>query len=144
MPEEPEPEDELLPDLDEVDDLAFVPVLPLLALADVEPEPVVDDLLPLPDDEEEDEVGELEEPKPEEPRFEEPEPELDPIPEPELDFELDPESPELLPIPVLLPIDDEFEDPDVLPDMLPELWFFSLSFIVKISWIYIVKKIRAM
>ena len=69
MPEVFEPEDELLPDLDEdeVDDLAFVPVLPLLALAVVEPEPVVDDLLPLPDDEEEEEVGELEEPKPDEP-----------------------------------------------------------------------------
>src|SRR5688500_15935680 len=95
-----EPEVELLPDLEEVDDFAFVPVLPLLALAVVEPEPVVDDLLPLPDDEEE-EVGELEEPKPEEPRFEELEP------EPELVFELDPELPVLLLIPVLLlPIED--------------------------------------
>ncbi|HEY4652854.1 MAG TPA: hypothetical protein VIG72_15675 [Pontibacter sp.] len=56
------------------------------------------------------------------------------------DFELVSELPMLLVDPVLPLIDDESEDPDVLPDMLPELWFFSLSFIVTISWIYIVKK----
>ncbi|MEJ8758096.1 hypothetical protein WG947_13875 [Pontibacter sp. H259] len=123
------PEVELLPDLEE-EDLALVPVLDDLALAEVEPEPVVDDLVPLPDVVEEDETG----------RF-----------DPEVpDFELEPEVPLLLPIPVLLLIDpellpiddelDELDDPDVLPDILPDDWFFSLSFIVKISWIYIVKK----
>ena len=123
MLEEEEPDVLLLPDLEEVEDLAFVPVLPF-ALAVVEPEPVVDDLLLLPDEEDEVAAGRLE----------------PDVPEP--DFELVPVLPELpvllLLIPVLFPIDDEFDEPDVLPDMLPELWFFSLSFIVKISWIYIV------
>lgn len=150
MPDE-EPEVELLPDLEGVDDFDFVPVLPLPALAVVEPEPVVDDLLLPPDplDDEEEEVGELEDPEPEEPVPEEPkpeDPELDdpkfeePVLVPEFVFKPDPELPVLPLIPVLLlPIDDESDDPDVLPDMPPEFWFFSLSFIVKISWIYIVK-----
>ena len=109
MPDVVEPEVELLPDF-EVVDLALVPVLDL-ALADVEPELVDVDLLLLPEDV--DCVGRFEPDKlePEEP---EPDLELDP------DLELVPELPELLPIPVLLPIDDESEDPDVLPDMLPD------------------------
>jgi hypothetical protein len=124
-----------LPDLEEVEVLALV-LAPVFALEDKAevPLPVVVDLLLLPAVEEEEVVAG---------RFE-----LD-VPRSDLDdpvLEVDPELP-LLPvlllIPVLLPIDDEFEDPDVLPDMLPEPWFFSLSFIVKISWIYIVKKIRA-
>lgn len=97
--------------------MALVPVLAFALVDEAEvPVPVVVDLLLLPVVEE-DADGRFE---PEEP-------------------DLDPELPVLL-IPVLLPIDDESEDPDVLPDMEPELWFFSLSFIVKISWIYIVKK----
>ena len=54
-----------------------------------------------------------------------------------------------LPMLVVLPIPDELvffllvesellsdDEPDVLPDILPELWFFSLSFIVVISLVY--------
>lgn len=114
---------ELLPDFEEVD-LALVPVVDL-ALADVEPEPVEVDLLLLP--EEVDCVGRFE---PDKPEPDEPEPDLALDPEPDLELdpddpipdpELNPELPELLPIPVLLPIDDESEDPDVLPDdMLPD------------------------
>ena len=104
-----EPEVELLPDFEVDDVLAFVPVLPLEAFAVVEPEPVVDDLLLLPVEDEEEETGKLE--------LDELEPELNLVP----DLELDPELPVLPLIPVLLLIDDEPEDPDVLPDMLPEL-----------------------
>lgn len=115
--------------------MAFV-LVPVFALEDKAevPLPVVVDLLLLPVVDEEEVVAgrfELDVPRAD---FD---PDCDPV------LEGDPELPVLLLIPVLLPIDDEFEDPDVLPDMLPEPWFFSLSFIVKISWIYIVKKIRA-
>jgi hypothetical protein len=124
-----------LPDLEVVEVLAFE-LVPVFALEDKEevPLPVVVDLLLLPDIEEEEVVVGRLEPDELKPDF---------VPEADLEVDPEPELPELPLIPVLLPIDDESDDPDVLPDMLPELWFFSLSFIVKISWIYIVKKIRA-
>lgn len=106
MSELPEPEVELLPDLeDDVPDLALVPV-PALALVDDADEllPVVPVLLVLPDEEEA----------------------LVELPEP--DLEDDPELP-LVPVFPLIK-DDEPDDPVELPDVLPELWFFSLSFIV--------------
>lgn len=96
---ESEPDVELLPDLDdEVPDLALVPVLLDFALVDeAEVLPVVEDAdLPL--------LAVV----PVEP--EEPDPDFEPV---EL---LDPE----LLIPVLPVPDIAFDDPEVLPDMLPE------------------------